>query len=181
MPPRTLTFIILASAITFATPTYAKDKKNSAKQSVQSWKTVAEYVLNKGSEKPVEAPSSRTLGYTADSVPAKSLRIKSSDSKDKKEHTIRVTYALNEKGTPTPIDINLGNIFVKTGPDGKMVDGYIVRIGIEGNIISAIHASGLVGEVELAVLEPDSKKAIAVFNAESALHLKSGALEQLTQ
>lgn len=124
---------------------------------------------------------SHTLGYASDEIPAKTLRIKSSEAEDKKEHSIRVTYAVNDKGALIPIDLLLGVTLVETIPEGRKIDGFGIRITPEGRIVSAMRATGIVGEVEQKALSGDSAEVKRVYKSESLLHLKTIKLEQLTQ
>lgn len=174
----------MVAVIGFASPASAKPKekkKAEKEQAPRTWKMVAEHVLKNGSEHPIKAPSSRTLGYDSDEVAAKTLRIKSSASNDKKEHSIRVTYRLSEKGAQVPNDLVLGTTFVETVPEGKKIDASGLRITTDGRIVSAMRATGVVGEVEQKVLAPDSPEAKEAYRIESLLLLKSIKLEQLTQ
>lgn len=156
-------------------------KPIAEKKTVRTWKAVADYILKNGTANSIKAPMSRTLGYDSDEIPAKTLRIKSAESKDKKEHAIRVTYIVNEKGAVIPIDLLLGITLVEVIPEGRKIDGFGIRITPDGRIVSAMRATGIVGEVEQKALSVDSAEVQRVYNAESILHLKTINLEHLTQ
>jgi RNase P/RNase MRP subunit p29 len=181
MTPRTLSFAVLATLLAFGSPTFAKDKPKPMKDSGRTWKTVAEHVLKNGAESTLKAPSSRMLGFDSDAVPAKALRIKSGVSKDKKEHAVHVTFDKNEKGKLIPKDIILGVTLVNETPSGKTVEGYKIRVKLDGSIVSVMRAGGIVGEVKQTMVAPDSEEALTVYKSESTLHLKDNKLEQLTQ
>jgi hypothetical protein len=170
MPPRTLFLIIFAAVLGFGSTASAR-----------TWKTVAEYVLKNGAQSTLKAPSSRMLGFDSDAVPSRGLRIKAEAAKDKKEHAVHATYESDERGVMTPKEIVLGVTLVSETAGKKAVEGYKMRITLDGKIVAVMRAAGVVGEVEQTAVAPDSKEALAVYGAESRLHLKANALEQLTR
>lgn len=179
MPPRTFAFIALASILGFASPLSAKEKKASSKKPVRTWSAVVDYVFKNGEEWPIKAPSSRTLGYDADEVPAKGLSIDDDKSTDGQEHSICIVYKIDEKGNKKPTGIDIGTMRVKEINSGKEIDGYQIRMSLDGKPISAMHATGIVGHVKQQALTADAKEVKALFAAERDLYLKNIELTQL--
>jgi len=142
---------------------------------------LAEFVLKNGSENPIKAPSSKTLGYEEDVVAAKGLRIKASASKDNKEHAVYVTYASDDKGELSAKDMVFGVIQVKETAGRKSIDGYRMRIKLDGTIVTVMKAAGAVGAVKQELISPKSKEAVLAYNSEKIFFLKDSKLEQLTQ
>lgn len=187
MIPRMLAFVLMATIIGSASPASAKpsskskEKKTPEKVAARTWKAVAEFVLKNGVEHPIKAPASRTLGYDSDEVAAKLLRIKTAASKDKKEHSVSVTYASEEKGNLRPKEVVLGVIFVEVVPSGQQIDSFRLRLDLNGKLISVMHSTGIVGQVLQKSLATDSPEANAVYKAESTLHLETHPLDKLTR
>ncbi|MBI2386388.1 MAG: hypothetical protein HYV14_10290 [Elusimicrobia bacterium] len=182
MAPRLISFVLIAALIGFAAPASAKPKektKTAKKQVARTWQAVADYVFKNGTDWPIKAPSSRTLGYESDEVPAKGLSIDDDKSKDGKEHSICVVYEVDEKGVPRPKGIDIGTMLVKETASGSEIDGYQIRMSLDGTPISAMHATGIVGKVRQVALPPEAKEIKALFAAESALYLKDADLKQL--
>lgn len=181
MPPRILSFVLIAAVIGFASPASAKpkEKAKAVKKISRTWKSVADYVFQNGAEWPIKAPSSRTLGYGLDEVPAKGLSVDDDKSKDGKEHSICVVYEVDEKGVSRPKGIDIGTMLVKEIAAGTEIDGYQIRMSLDGTPISAMHATGIVGKVRQVALPPDAKEIKALFAAESAFYLKDVDLKQL--
>lgn len=178
---RALAFIFLSAMIGFAAPASAKpkEKAKAVKKTARTWKTVVDHVFKNGADWPIKAPSSRTLGYESDEVPAKGLSIDDDKSKDGKEHSICVVYAVDEKGVSRPTGIDIGTMLVKEIASGTEIDGYQIRMSLDGTPISAMHATGIVGKVKQVALSPEAKEIKALFAAESALYLKDVDLKQL--
>jgi hypothetical protein len=170
MSPRILSVIFFAAALAFGSPASAR-----------TWKTVADYVLKNGAENAIKAPSSRLLGFDSDAVPARSMRIKSTASKDKKEHAVHIAYTKDDNGALTPNDVVLTSTLVSEKAGVKSVEGYKIRAAFDGRIISVMRAAGVVGEVEQSSVPIDSKDALALYKSESKVYLKDNKLEQLTK
>ncbi|MDD5304595.1 MAG: hypothetical protein PHS14_15980 [Elusimicrobia bacterium] len=179
MPPRTFTLVILAALLAFGSPASAKEKKKPAKQAARTWKTVVEYVFKNGTDWPIKAPSSRTLGYGSDEVLAKGLSIADDKSKDGKEHSVCITYEIDAKGVQRPKEIDLGTMLVKETSGQKEIEAFRMRMSLDGTLLGAMHATGIVGHVKQLALMPDSKEIRAVFNSERDLYLKQIELAQL--
>ena len=179
MSLRTLSFVILASLIAFVPPASAKEKKKPAKQAARTWKNIVDYVFKNGTEWPIKAPSSRTLGYGLDEVQAKGLSIDEEKSKDGKEHSVCITYEIDAKGIQRPKEIDLGTMLIKETAGQKEIEAYRMRMSLNGAILGAMHATGIVGRVKQSALTPDSKEIQAVFNSERDLYLKQIELAQL--
>lgn len=171
----------MAAVIGSASPASAKpkEKAKAAQKATRTWKSVVDYVFKNGADWPIKAPSSRTLGYGSDEVPAKGLSIDDDKSKDGKEHSICVVYEVDEKGISRPKGIDIGTMLVKEVAPGTEIDGYQIRMSLDGTPISAMHATGIVGQVRQVALPPDAKEIKALFAAESSLYLKDIDLKQL--
>lgn len=183
MPPRILSFVIMAAIIGFASPASAKDKekkKPAKEQSARSWKMMVDYVLKNGGEDSIKAPSAHTLGYDSDEVFAKSLGLDSDKSKDGRDHSIFIIYTKDEKGTVIPKEIVLGNILVKEANSIKEIDSYRIRMTLNGTLIKGMRATGIVGEVVHQSLGPDSKELKSWHKQESDFHLKIVDLAKMT-
>lgn len=181
MTPRTLTFVILAAALAAGSPLSAKEKTKPAKKAARTWQTVVDYVFKNGGEDSITAPASRTLGYEADEVFAKSLGLDEDKSKDGREHTVFVIYEKDGNGVPKYKDIVLGSIKITGSGPKTEVDSYRIRISLKGKLNQGMHATGMVGEVVQQPLSADSKELTMVFKSESNLILKELDLAQLTQ
>lgn len=179
MAPRTITLILLAALIAAAPPVSAKEKKKSVKQASRTWKTIVDYVFKNGTEWPIKAPTSRTLGYDLDEVKAKGLSIDDDKSKDGKEHSICIVYVVDEKGVSRPEGIDIGTMLVKEIGSTQEINGYQIRMSLDGAPISGMHATGLVGQVKQVALKPDSNEIKGVLAAETDLYLKTIMLSQL--
>lgn len=171
---------VFALLIALGSPASSKEKKKAAKQA-RTWKTVVDYVFKNGDEDSIKAPASRTLGYDSDEVSAKSLGIDDDKSKDGRDHSIFVVYAKDTAGISIPKEIVLGVIRVKGTESKKEIDGYEIRMSLDGGPIRGMHAKGVVGHVVQQTLPPDSKELLSMFKKESALYLKEIELAQLTR
>lgn len=173
----------MAAVIGSASPASAKpkDKAKPAKQIPRTWRAVAEYVLKNGVEDSIKAPTARNIGYDADVIVTFSLGIEEAKSKDGREHNFEVVYSTNAKGVKQPKEIIIGTMLVKDSPANKEIDGYEIRLTLDGNPIRGMRATGIVGQVVQQVLPPDSKDLQAVLKAEKSLYLKEIELAQLTQ
>jgi hypothetical protein len=181
MAPRTLALIILATLIAFGSPVSAKEKKKPAKQTTRTWKTLADYVLKNGDKDSIKSPTARTIGYNADVIETISLGIEDDKSKDGREHNLEILYEKNGKGVLKPKEIIIGTVLEKEVNSRKEIDGYEIRMTLDGTPIQGMHATGIVGHVIQQVLMPDSKELQTVIKAESTLYLKEIDLEQLTK
>ena len=170
--PRAMIRLSLCAVLVVSACPVSAAKPPAAK----SWKFVIERVMAKGVERPIKAPTAKNLGYDRDEVGAKTLRIKSAVSADKREHSVAIVY-----DKTIAKELVLGTMLVTDTPKGKSIDGYRLRAKLDGTVISAMHSSGIVGEVEQTVLKPDSPEVKALLAAESELYLKKTPLDQLTE
>lgn len=147
-----------------------------------TWDTVASYVLTHGGDRTIKAPASRTLGYDADTVNAKGLRVKLEKSKDGREHTFYVVYEPTEKKEIfRPREIVLGSILMTEKGALKEISSYRVRLSIDGKPISAMRAEGVIGKVKQRALAGDSKDTADLLAAEMRYFLRETPLSQLTE
>jgi hypothetical protein len=181
MSPRILLLATLTILFAFGSPVSAKEKKKPAKQAARTWKTVADYVVKNGDEDSIKAPTARNIGYASDAIDTISLGIESEKSKDGREHNFEVVYEKDEKKVLKPKEIIIGTMLVKEAESKKEIDGYEIRLSLDGTPIRGMHATGIVGHVIQQVLPPDSKDLLIVLKAESALYLKEIDLAQLTK
>lgn len=181
MTPRTLTFVILTALVAFGSPLSAKDKKKSEKSSARTWKTLIDHVVKNGDEDPIQGSTARTLGYESDYVYAKSMGIDTEKSTDNREHGVYVVCDKNKSGALIPKEIVLGAISVKETGSEKVIDGFRVRMSLDGKVIRGMHATGVVGHVVHEILQKDSKTLLSVYKAESSLYLNKIDLAQLTK
>lgn len=181
MPPRTLTFVILAAALAAGSPLSAKEKSKPAKKAARTWQTVVDYVFKNGDEDSFKAPATRTLGYDVDEVFAKSMGLDEDKSKDGRDHSIFVVYDKDEAGVAKPKEIIFGSILVKETESAKEIDSYEIRATLAGSIIRGMRAKGIVGQVVQTALPPESKELLAFYKKESAFYLKEIDLAQLTK
>jgi hypothetical protein len=172
---------VFASAAPAKPANKPKDKPATAKKSARTWKTLIDHVAKNGDEDPIEGSTARTLGYDSDEVYAKSLGIDAEKSKDNREHGIYVVGEKDKSGGLTPKEIVLGVISVKEIGAQQEIDGYRVRMSLDGKILRGMHATGIVGNVVHAILPNDSKALLSVYKAESSLYLKEIELSQLTK
>lgn len=174
----------MVAMIGFASPASAKSKekrKPAKKQVARTWGVLVDYVMKKGGEDSIKAPSARTLGYDSNEVFAKSLGLDQDKSKDGREHTIFIVFEKDAKGVLIPQEIVLGSIRVTGDESEKRIDSYRIRTSLEGTIIRGMHASGFVGEVIQESLLPDSPELISIFKKEKELQLNVIDLTTLTQ
>lgn len=183
MPPRILSFVIMAAIIGFAPHASAKPKERpkAAKKVTRTWKTLIDHVAKNGDEDPIQGSTARTLGYDSDDVYAKSLGIDADKSKDNREHGIYVLGEKDKSGALIPKEIVLGAISIKEIGAQKEIDSYRVRMSLDGKIIRGMRATGIVGNVVHEILPNDSKALLSVYKAESSLYLKEIELSQLTK
>lgn len=163
--------LFLASILLFTGASAQPPAKKEPAPSVKTWARLTEHVLSRGGEWPVKAPASRTLGYDSDSVPAKSLGIDQENSKDDREHNIAVVYDLDGKGVPRAREIVLANIRVKEIEGKEHVDGYRIRLKLNGSVIRGMRAVGEVGKVVQTPLTAESSELKGVYRAERDLYL----------
>lgn len=169
---------VFALLIALGSPASSKEKKKAAKQA-RTWKTVVDYVFKNGTDWPIKLPTSRTLGYGSDEVNAKGLSIDDDKSKDGKEHSICIVYEADEKGKSQPKGIDIGTMLVKEIGVDKEIDGYQIRMSLDGTPISAMRATGIVGRVKQQALSPDAKEIKSLVALEKELYLKNIELTQL--
>ena len=70
-------------------------------------------------------------------------------------------------------------MLVKNVDGGQEINGYQVRMALDGTPLGAMHATGIVGRVKQEALSVKSKEVKGVVAAESDLYLKDVKLEQL--
>jgi hypothetical protein len=179
-PPR-LILILLSSLIAFAPSVAAKEKKKAAKQAARTWRSLAEYVVKNGDKDSIKAPTARNIGYESDVIETLSLGIEDDKSKDGQEHNFEVVYAKDADGVVIPKEIIIGTMLVKEVESVKVIDGYEIRLSLDGKPIRGMHATGKVGHVVQQVLPPDSKDLLNVLKSEGTLYLKEINLSQLTK
>lgn len=138
--------------------------------------------MQNGFEWAIKAPASRTLGYSLDSVAAKVLRIKSSDSKDGREHSVFIVYdSTGTGGIPHPREIVLGSIRIKEANSVKAIKSCRLRLNLDGHSISAMRAEGIVGKVKQQALSVESAEVKGLLEIERKLFLRDIELSQLTK
>jgi hypothetical protein len=181
MLSRNIPLIILAALFAFAAPVSAKGKKKSAKQTPLTWRTLADYVVRNGDKDSIKAPTARNIGYESDVIDTISLGIEDAKSKDGREHNFEVVYEKDVKGALKPKEIIIGTMLVKVVQSNKEIDGYEIRLSLDGSPIRGMHATGIVGHVVQQTLKADSKELLTVLKSESTLYLKEIDLAQLTK
>ncbi|UPT74513.1 MAG: hypothetical protein M0D55_01875 [Elusimicrobiota bacterium] len=148
-------------------------KKAASKKASKTWAMLVEHVLAKGSEWPIKASSSRTLGYDSESVPAKSLGIEQEKSSDNREHGVFVVYENDDKGKPKAKEVVLHNQRVVEKDGDVIVEGYKVRSTLDGTVLQGFHAAGTVGKnVVQTPLPADSTKLQSIFKSEREMYLQ---------
>lgn len=173
----TLLFAVLLLSTSVAT---AKPPKKSSPKKAKTWAMLVNHVLANGKEWPMKAPSTKTLGYESDLVPAKSLGIDQEKSKDNREHNIYVVYEKDAKGTPQAKEIVLANIRVVEKDGKESIDAYRARAKLDGTLIRGMHSTGIVGEVTQTPLDGESNELKSVFAAEKDIYLKNTDWSLLT-
>ncbi len=159
----------------------AKEGKKSQKNtSARTWKDIFDHSWKTGTDWPIKAPSAKNLGYSSDVMKARGVSIDQKSSADNREHSIVIVYDLDNTGTAKPVDMVLGTMRVTEVKDGKLIDGYRLRLDLDGKPIKAMHSSGLVGHVVQEVLSANSKEAQQVYKAEKELYLNNIDLKKLT-
>lgn len=94
---------------------------------------------------------------------------------------IPAILAKDAAGIAIPKEIVLGVILVKGAESKKEIDGYEIRMSLDGIPIRGMHAIGVVGHVVQQALPPGSKELLSMFKKESALYLKEIELAQLSK
>lgn len=99
------------------------------------------------------------------------MRHKSKKSPDKRTHAVYVAFGKDKDGKLVAQDLVLigGLVSVKGGK--KYIDGANYRADNNGRLLSAVKSTGLMNDVELTVLSPESKAATSGFSSECAIHL----------
>ncbi|UPT73001.1 MAG: hypothetical protein M0D55_13975 [Elusimicrobiota bacterium] len=184
MAPRLLALCAVSFLLVASTAQSADKKKPSSKKAtskpVRTWKAVVDHAWKIGTEWPLKAPSTRTLGFDADEIKAKGVSLDDDKSKDGMEHAFRVIYEIDEKGNPQPKELSLGTTLVKEKPEGKEIDGYKMLVSLDGTLIRGMRANGLVGHVQQIALPSDSLELKKAFEAEKRFYLKEVDLAALT-
>lgn len=178
MTPRTLTFVILAASLALGSPVSAKDKPAKAER---TWKMVIDYVLANGTERKLQLPTTKLLGFESEEIATKALRYKSDDAPDKIGHAVYVVLIQDKDGNTLPHEIVLGSRAAVIKDGVKSINHFLVRTDLNGKIISAASIKGPADHFIEKTLLPESKEAIAGHKSELEIHLRTMDLQKLTK
>lgn len=168
-----LTLILIAApAIAAKSPRPIAKAETAKKVTRPTLQALIEYVMKNGTERNIEAPLSRSLGFSTDVVPTKAMRHKSKASLDKRTHAVYVAFGKDKAGKPIAQELVLigGLVSVKDGK--KYIDGVNYRADKNGRLLSAVKSTGLMEDVVLTVLSADSQAVTSGFSSECAIHLE---------
>jgi hypothetical protein len=186
----TLRWTLLTVLLLAATPLNAKTParpRHHAKRAAKkvapalTWRALAERVIKEGVDRPYTAPATRKLGYATDDVTAKAALYESSQTPDGEDHSIYITY-VSTNGVLRPKDIIVDAVHIYKEKAVQRFEGHIIRFDLDGKIIAAIRATGIVGgDITQTVMPPKGKFAVSRLNRDRDLFLVEMAGKPFSQ